>query len=168
MPRLATPDDAEAIARLAARTFPLACPPTTTQENIEAHIRGELNVERFREQMATATFLVVDAGDGEVCGYAMIATEPPPIDHDWRNPAELRRIYVDADQHGQGVAASLMRMSLELAAQAGHDWLWLGTNMDNARALRFYEKSGFRIVGERTFRVGPSVESDYVLARPVP
>ncbi len=168
MPRLATPADADAIARLAARTFPLACPPTTTQENIEAHIRGELNAERFREQMATATFLVVDAGDGEVCGYAMIATDPPPIDNDWHNPAELRRIYVDADRHGQGVAGALMRESLRIAKGDGHDWMWLGTNMDNARALRFYEKAGFSIVGRRTFRVGPSVESDYVLARPVP
>ena len=168
MPRIATPEDADAIARLAARTFPLACPPTTAQEDIEAHIRGELSPARFREQMATATFLVVDSEPGEVCGYAMIATDPPPIDHDWRNPAELRRIYVDADRHATGVAANLMTMSLDLAAQGGHDWMWLGTNVDNARALRFYEKAGFRIVGRRTFKVGPSVESDYVLARPVP
>jgi len=168
MPRVATVQDVEAIARLAARTFPLACPPSTTAEAIEAHIRDELSPARFRELMATATFLVVDAAPGEVCGYAMIAGDPPPVDNDWRKPAELRRIYVDADRHASGVAANLMSMSLDLAAQAGHDWMWLGTNVENARALRFYEKSGFTIVGRRTFRVGPSVESDYVLARPVP
>ncbi len=99
MVREATLDDAPAIARLAARTFHLACPPTTSAEAIAAHIRDELNAERFAEHMVASDFFVVDAGDGEVCGYVMIAHDPPPIDQDWSNPVELRRIYVDTDRH---------------------------------------------------------------------
>ena len=61
-----------------------------------------------------------------------------------------------------------MQESLRLAHSQGHDWIWLGTNEQNKRAIRFYEKFGFTIVGERTFRVAHSVESDHVMARPVP
>lgn len=164
--RPATLDDAEAIARLAARTFPLACPDHTPPEAIAAHIRDELNADRFREHMKTSQFLVVDAADGEVCGYVMLTTDPPPIDTAWRNPLELRRIYVDASDHGGGVAADLMRASLRIAEDGHHDWIWLGTNEQNKRAIRFYEKFGFVIVGQRTFQVGPSVECDHVMARP--
>jgi ribosomal protein S18 acetylase RimI-like enzyme len=167
MVREATPDDAEAIARLAARTFPLACPPTTPPEAIEAHIRDELNAQRFAEHMQTSDFFVVDADDGEVCGYVMVAHDPPTIEQDWRDPVELRRIYVDADRHTTGVAADLMQTALEFAARKGHDWIWLGTNEANTRALRFYEKFGFRVVGKRTFCVADSIECDHVLARPV-
>jgi ribosomal protein S18 acetylase RimI-like enzyme len=167
MAREATTDDLAAIARLAARTFPLACPPTTPPEAIEAHIRDELSEQRFAAHMATSDFFVVDAGGGEVCGYVMIAHDPPPIDHDWSDPVELRRIYVDADRHGTDVAADLMRTSLDFATREGHDWIWLGTNEANTRAVRFYEKFGFRIVGERTFRVAHSIECDHVLARPL-
>lgn len=164
--RAATPDDAEAIARLAARTFALACPDHTPPEAIEAHIANELNAQRFREHMATATFLVVDAG-AEVAGYVMLTTEPPPIPTRWQNPIELRRIYVDEQEHGRGVAAALMLASLQVAEEGGHDWIWLGTNEQNKRAIRFYEKYDFQIVGQRTFRVAHSVESDHVLARSV-
>ena len=97
----------------------------------------------------------------------MIAHDPPPIDNDWSNPAELRRIYVDADRHSTGVAAELMQASLDVVRHTGHDWIWLGTNEANTRAVRFYEKYGFRIVGKRTFCVADSIECDHVLARPV-
>jgi len=164
--RAATPDDAEAIARLAARTFALACPDHTPQAAIEAHIANELNADRFREHMATAAFLVIDAGT-EVRGYVMLTTEPPPIPTRWHRPVELRRIYVDEHEHGRGVAAALMRASLDAARDGDHDWIWLGTNEQNKRAIRFYQKFGFEIVGQRTFRVADSVESDHVMARPV-
>ncbi|HRY10607.1 MAG: GNAT family N-acetyltransferase [Actinobacteria bacterium] len=167
MVRAATIDDVPAIARLAARTFAMACPPTTASEAITAHIRDELNESRFAEHFAGSDFFVVDADDGEVCGYVMIAYDPPPVDNDWANPAELRRIYVDADRHSSGVAADLMRTSLDFAAQRGHDWIWLGTNEANDRAIRFYQKYGFQIVGKRTFCVAGSIECDHVLARPV-
>lgn len=145
----------------------MACPPTTAPEAIEAHIRDELNESRFAEHMRTSDFFVVDAGAGEVCGYVMIAYDPPPVDNDWSNPAELRRIYVDADRHHTGVAADLLQTSLDFVSGRGHDWMWLGTNEANARAVRFYEKFGFRIVGKRSFCVADSIECDHVLARPV-
>lgn len=166
--RPATDADIGAIADLAARTFALACPPGTPQADIDRHIATQLNAERFGDLMGTASFFVVDSPDGGVCGYAMLADEPPPVPGPWRNPAELRRIYVDGDLHGRGVAAMLMRACLDEAGAQGRDWIWLGTNVNNERALRFYEKAGFAVVGERDFTVGTTVEHDYVLARELP
>ena len=70
--RVATVEDADDIAALAARTFPLACPDHTPAEAIEKHIRTELNADRFRDHMDTAQFLVVDAPGGGVRGYVML------------------------------------------------------------------------------------------------
>jgi len=165
--RVATVEDADDIAALAARTFALACPDHTPAEAIEKHIRTELNADRFRDHMDTAQFLVADAPGGGVCGYAMLLAHPAPIETDWRNPMELRRIYVDASELGSGLAGALMQESLQVANRDGHDWIWLGTNEENLRAIRFYEKAGFRVVGNRTLRVADSVECDYVLARRV-
>ena len=39
-------------------------------------------------------------------------------------------------------------------------------NDENARANRFYEKSGFAIVGTKTFQLGANLESDFVRERP--
>jgi ribosomal protein S18 acetylase RimI-like enzyme len=165
-PRRATTADADAIARLAARTFPLACPPHTPPSAITAHIANELNAARFMEYMRTSEFYVVD-GENGIAGYTMLAFDGPPLDVDWERPLEVKRIYVDAAAHGSGIAGALMGHAVDRARRGGHDWIWLGTNEENARALRFYDKYGFRVVGRRTFSVADSVECDYVLARPV-
>ncbi|MDQ4137674.1 MAG: GNAT family N-acetyltransferase, partial [Actinomycetota bacterium] len=38
-------------------------------------------------------------------------------------------------------------------------------NQHNARANRFYEKSGFRTVGTKRFRVGAELHHDFVRER---
>lgn len=163
MIRRATFDDAETLSALAARTFPLACPPHTPQAAIAAHIANALSPQRFVAHMAEGCeFYLIGAE-----AYLMLAFDPPPLETDWQRPLEVRRIYVDADAHGSGLAAELMEFAVERARDGGHDWVWLGTNKENRRAIRFYEKCGFHIIGERTFRVADSQECDYVLARTV-
>jgi GNAT superfamily N-acetyltransferase len=147
---------------LAARTFASACPPHTPREAIEAHIASELSAGRFREHMMHARFFVVDDGP-ELGGYLMLAFDEPPIPTTWTNPIELRRIYVDVP--GSGLASALMATAMEQAR--GHDVIWLGTNQLNTRAIRFYRKHGFEIVGNRTFTVGGVAEADHVMARTV-
>ena len=41
-------------------------------------------------------------------------------------------------------------------------FVWLGTNVDNARANAFYERRGFTIIGERIFDVAGVQAQDWV------
>ena len=43
--------------------------------------------------------------------------------------------------------------------------MWLGVWQRNPRAVRFYEKCGFRRVAEATFVLGTDVQTDWVMAR---
>ena len=61
-----------------------------------------------------------------------------------------------------------MQASLRAAAETGGRGIWLGVNSQNARAIRFYEKSGFRKVGTKSFSLGSTVEHDFVLERALP
>ncbi|MDT5173433.1 MAG: hypothetical protein QOG37_684 [Mycobacterium sp.] len=79
--------------------------------------------------------------------------------------AELSKLYVLADFHGQGVAAKLMDATQAVAVEWGATRVWLGVNQQNLRAQRFYVKCGFAINGTRTFRLGEHVEDDYVMVR---
>jgi ribosomal protein S18 acetylase RimI-like enzyme len=55
-----------------------------------------------------------------------------------------------------------MTASLESARDRGAQGIWLGVNQQNARANRFYEKSGFEKVGTKRFLVGGKLEDDFV------
>lgn len=82
-----------------------------------------------------------------------------------RPTVELSKVYVHPDRHGAGVAAALVAATLDEAARRGAASVWLGVNRENARANRFYEKSGFALVGTRRFLVGDRLEDDYVRER---
>ncbi|MBD8057476.1 GNAT family N-acetyltransferase [Cellulomonas sp. JH27-2] len=168
--RPAQPDDVPALARLAAATFPLACPPDSTPADQQAFIDAVLSPARFDEYLAdpARTVLVADE-DGELVGYTMLVAGTP-TDADVRATlrltptVELSKCYVLAGHHGAGISNALMAASLE-AAPADAAGIWLGVNQLNERAQRFYGRHGFRRVGVKHFQVGDRLEDDYVLER---
>ncbi|GAA4161059.1 GNAT family N-acetyltransferase [Gryllotalpicola daejeonensis] len=167
----ATAADAERVAELAARTFPLACPPDAPAADIEAFIAQHLTAARFAEYVTDASRLVLIADDGTgLSGYAMLVFGEPYDEQvaaqlTARPTAELSKIYVAPEHHGAGVAAALMEAAIEQAAARGAASVWLGTNQENARAQRFYAKSGFANVGVKRFRLGDRWEDDFVFER---
>ncbi|MET3921208.1 GNAT family N-acetyltransferase [Arthrobacter sp. UYEF20] len=171
--RTATADDAGRLAELAVVTFPLACPPGSTAEDIAAHLASTLSEANFRTYLADpdVTVLAIDA-HGELRGYSLLVARPagdPEVAAVLTKLpcTELSKCYVHPDHHGLGAAAELMHASISTAAAAGARGLWLGVNSQNSRAIRFYEKSGFRTVGTKSFKLGNTVEHDFVMERAV-
>jgi diamine N-acetyltransferase len=170
--RRATPDDAAALAAVAAITFPLACPPHTTESAKAAFIAANLSAAAFDGYLADPerALLLAETASGEPAGYTMIvAGEPADADVaaaiTTRPTVELSKIYVHPDHHGSGLAAELIEQSVELARERGAAAVWLGVNEENARANRFYAKHGFAQVGAKKFLVGDRWEDDFVRER---
>jgi ribosomal protein S18 acetylase RimI-like enzyme len=169
--RRAGPDDAAALHEVAAATFPLACPPHTTQEAIRDFIATHLSKTSFEGYLADPDrVLFLALTDGAPAGYTM-AVFGEPTDADvlaaitLHPTAELSKVYVLADHHGGGVAGSLVAASIAAAREHGAAGIWLGVNQENGRANRFYEKNGFALVGSKRFLVGDRYEDDYVRER---
>ncbi len=161
------------LADVAARTFPLACPPSVTPQNITAFIDENLSEARFADYLADPDRLLLIARDaGRMIGYAMLIRGVPD-DEDVQRAVELRpaveisKIYVLPDSHGAGTSAALMAEAVKWAEESDAKCMWLGVNQRNQRAQRFYTKHGFSITGTKTFRLGTAIENDYVLVRPV-
>jgi GNAT superfamily N-acetyltransferase len=60
-----------------------------------------------------------------------------------------------------------MTAALDEARRRGARHLWLTTWDRNQRALSFYRKCGFDVIGATTFTVGNDRQHDLVLSRPV-
>jgi ribosomal protein S18 acetylase RimI-like enzyme len=169
--RRAEPRDAAALAVVAAITFPLACPPSATEESMAEFIANSLTERNFAGYIAEPDHILLLAEvDGELAGYTMLVGGEPK-DPDVaavvtaRPTIELSKVYVMPEQHGSGVAAALMDASMDAARDAGAITMWLGVHNENVRANRFYEKSGFAIVGHKKFRLGHVDEDDFVRER---
>lgn len=119
--RLATPDDAPAIAVILRTCFRISLPflpEMHTAEEDLAYVSGRL--------MAEDAVWVAEA-EGLVVGY--VAFREGWIDH----------LYVQPDRQGQGIGPALLAKAL---ADGRPKQLW--TFQQNARARRLYEARGFR------------------------
>ncbi|MCQ4122304.1 GNAT family N-acetyltransferase [Rhodococcus tibetensis] len=163
--------DSEAIADVAAATFPLACPPGATQDDIATFIDDVLSAERFSEYLTDPCRTVLKVThQGAIVGYAMLI-DGEPADPEvartvsLRPVTEISKLYVLPGNHGTGVASALMDAIVERALAADCAGLWLGVNQENLRAQRFYQKHGFETVGTKTFLVGSQLHHDFVMQR---
>jgi ribosomal protein S18 acetylase RimI-like enzyme len=163
--------DTEELAAVAARTFPLACPPGLAAEHIASFIDSNLSAGRFAAYLADPQRAIfVARHDGRIVGYAMLirgVTDDPDVQRavELRPAAELSKLYVLPDFHGAGVAAALLDSTVANTVQWDVRCVWLGVNQNNRRAQSFYVKSGFKNNGTRTFQVGDRREDDYVMVR---
>ena len=162
------PADAHRVSALAIETFPFACPPGTTRENIDLFCATKLSPEAFEAYLSDPRVGIWCAADGdELVGYVMTVSGEPDDSViakavSARPTVEISKIYVRQSAHGSGTAQQLMDVAVEEAKVQGAQSVWLGVNQYNARANSFYERCGFHLVGERSFQVCDSLEEDFV------
>jgi len=168
--RLATSEDAKVLAVLAEQTFRDAFSDVNVGEDMEAYVRDAFSIDGVLDELADGAnmFLLVFLGAAEKpIGYAKMRTGSTAAAVEGSAPIELQRLYLDVDAIGQGIGAMLMGECLEHAQSNGHQTVWLGVWENNARALSFYRRWGFEVVGEHVFQLGADSQRDLIMMRPV-
>lgn len=169
--RNASPQDAETLAPFAATVFrqTFEGDPDHRPEDMALHLASAYSAAQLARELETASivyFLAESANS--LVGYAKLCQEPPPACVSGPDPIEIARLYVDFNWHGRGVANRLMERAFEHASSLGCRTIWLGVWRRNHRARRFYEKWGFRHVGDHPFLFGSDPQRDEVYVRSVP
>jgi ribosomal protein S18 acetylase RimI-like enzyme len=160
--------DAASLTAIAERTFREAFAADNSAEDIDLHCAmhfgAEIQSREISDQQLT-TLLAEETR--ELVGFAQVRSARSASCVIGDHPAELNRIYVSSDWHGRGVARELMRAVFSVAAQAGSDCIWLGVWERNLKAIAFYRKCGFRIVGDHPFVLGRDQQRDLIMVTQV-
>ena len=163
--RRARVDDAAALAVLAERTFRDAFAALSDPDDMELHCAASFGADTQRREIESPEIdTIVGELDGELIAFAQVRPDSPVECVSAKHPAELYRLYVLSSWHGRGVAHELMDEALATAKRAGSDRIWLGVWEPNKRALAFYRKFGFEIVGDHPFQFGNDPQTDLVMS----
>ena len=163
--RRADVSDASALSVCAARFFVESYQHVMERDELRGYVADffapDLQQAEITDPRAT-TFLAIENG---IIGYAQVVEgNLPDCGIDARKPAELKRIYVDHRWHGRGVAQELLKLVQQEAQRRACDQLWLAVWEINHRAISFYSKNGFRVIGRQGFPIGNEIQSDHVMA----
>jgi ribosomal protein S18 acetylase RimI-like enzyme len=166
--RRATPDDAGLLAKMGARTFKAAFGAANRQEDMDQYISTSFSKAHIAAQIIdSSTVFLLAFEAGRTVGYVMLRTGDRPNAVKGDKSVELVRFYLEKDVIGKGYASVLMKTCLEAAKTDGYRTIWLGVWEKNTRAIRFYQKWGFKKKGTKSFALGRDLQKDHIMARPV-
>ncbi len=166
--RPATADDAAALSAFAYEIFVVTFLPDNDPEDVALYVAATYSTERQHEELATPGTRVFLAVENDViAGYVYVRDSVSPECVPYEPALEIARFYVGTPWQGRGVASALMDAALGEAKLRGVTGVWLGVWERNPRAMRFYERSGFRDVGSHPFQFGRALQVDRVMARPL-
>lgn len=99
---------------------------------------------------------------GEIAAYVKLAPVTLPVPHE-PGALEIRQLYVLEPWQGAGVAAALMAWAVETARAVEAPAIYLSVWEQGARAIAFYRRQGFEIVGAAPFVLGTRSYQDPVM-----
>ena len=168
--RVVGDQDAAVLAALGRRTFvetfveDFAGPYSAA--DLAAFLPGAFGEAAFAARLADpAMRLWVAETEGEVVGFA--SAGPCALPHPDVRPGdgELKSLYVAREAQGRGAGRRLLDAALTWLEAEGPRTLWIGVWSENLRAQAVYAARGFVKAGEYGFRVGSTVDREFILKR---
>jgi ribosomal protein S18 acetylase RimI-like enzyme len=161
---MATPEDAELLAELSETTFRHTYAPFNRPGDIDLECERSFSKAVIEAELQDPDIRYWLAREDETAlGYVKLRFAPCPSPFAEGKHLEVSRLYVRETAKGRGIGKRLLDQALATARQSGCNGVWLGVWKENLPAIGFYEKRGFRLVGETTYLLGEDLQYDWVM-----
>lgn len=159
------PDQAEQVLAIGRDTFHEKWHPYYSMADMEEYLVSAFKVANILEELKSRHRCIyfILLADGEPAGYAKINLGTTEKEFSGFAASEVERFYLFEKYHGTGLAHRLMDHVLEFLKDRNDDWVYLGVDVNNHRAIRFYERYGFVVFGAKVFMVGNTKDMDQLM-----
>ncbi len=145
-------------------TFAETFSSENSEANMKEYLQSGFSIEKLTAELTdpNAEFYFAEL-DGKTIGYLKVNVGQSQTEIKDNNALEIERIYVLKEFHGKKVGQILYNKAIELAKDKNVEYVWLGVWEQNLRAIRFYEKNGFKEFDKHIFRLGNDEQTDIMM-----
>ena len=155
--------DAPALSTLMTETFLAAYGDVAPEASLRAHIDACYAAERVAAWLEQGRIEIWRLRDGDTdAGYLQLGlgvASPPTLPG--LRALEVQRCYLRPEYIGGGAGALLMHQAQQRVRELEADALFLSVYQKAPRAIRFYEKHGFRIAAPVVYYLADIPFNDY-------
>ncbi len=156
----ATIDDFRAIADIGNISVKEAhkgsCPAEDLDEYMKDHY-NDLAIQKELEDLNNIYQILLY--NEKPAGFSKILLNAEHENIKEKNVAKLDRIYLLNEYFDLKLGIELLKANIELAKQNKQAGIWLVTWVGNSRAINFYTKAGFEVIGSYHFQVTPTTSN---------
>jgi ribosomal protein S18 acetylase RimI-like enzyme len=154
--RPATIEDAQGILNVAIPSFLSSHGKSAQKEDLDWFINQNYTIAAFEKDLIdTSCQYHVVIVQKEVVAYSKIALNTTFQEAKTQQLTKLDRFYVLPSFIGKGVSKALFEFLIDFSKGEKQEGIWLYTWTGNTRAISFYKKQGFEIVGAYDFSISP-------------
>ena len=168
--RYPSKDESEILADIGAETFwdTYHTDSHLEQSYIKSYINSAFTSENIALELGKESFVYLLAeNEQETIGYARILIGNTRKEISGKLSVEISRIYLRKRYWGKKLGLVLLERCFDEARKTNADVIWLSVWKYNERAIKFYKKFGFKIVGEHIFDLAGSSQTDFLMERKV-
>ncbi|MHA7057308.1 GNAT family N-acetyltransferase [Aquimarina sp. M1] len=141
-------------------------PPLNTEKNIQQYLNEKFTLDNITKELkdSNSYFYFAKLRD-EIIGYLKLNTKEAQTEPLAGNGLEIERIYLVSTYQGRGIGQFLINEILNISKEKKVAFIWLGVWNYNKRAVRFYERNGFKTFDEHKFMLGSDEQTDLMMKR---
>ena len=137
--------------------------PNNFQEYVHKAFEPSAVLAELQHQESIFFFLQTD--DGETAGYLKLRWDRSEEFFPTERATELQRIYLLEKYWNKGLGKILLDFSESYSREQGFEWIYLIVWFKNQGAIKFYEREGWAVFGNKDFQFGNEIHHDYALRK---
>lgn len=150
-------NDAQVLSELATITMIESHGHSAKAEDVNDYIRRRLGVDSFKEELSDPKNIYYFIyNNGSLAGFSKIVFNAPYKDSEKKNITKLDRLYLLKEYYDLKLGAELFQFNVDLSKKNDQAGMWLYVWKGNPRAVNFYKKKGFVIIGSYDFQLSPT------------
>ncbi|MCS5489791.1 GNAT family N-acetyltransferase [Algoriphagus limi] len=156
--------DVEKLKEIGKQTFAETFSSENSEENMKEYLEKGFSTEKLTSELTdkNSEFYFAEL-EGKIIGYLKVNFGLSQTEIKDKNALEIERIYVQKEFHGKKVGQLLYNKAIELAKEKNIEYVWLGVWKKNQKAIRFYEKNGFKAFDKHIFKLGNDEQTDILM-----
>jgi len=144
----------ELLVRISKKSFLDSHGKSASKEEIDTYVNKNFNKKAILNELANPDniyYLIYHKN--QIAGYSKIVfnVTNPNITH--QNITKLERLYLAKEYYGQNIGAELFNFNMQLSKNNKQKGIWLAVWVKNQKAIKFYTKTGFKIIGNYDFKI---------------
>lgn len=152
--RSAQPEDYQLLSDIGTRTLWESHGHSAPEADMRSYIEQSFNPVRAREELANPAFIYHFLYlDEQPAGYSKIILDQPHPNITQPGVTKLERLYLLEEFLSRKAGQVLLDFNIGLSKARGQSGMWLFVWVENKRAIQFYKRNGFRIIGSHDFRI---------------
>lgn len=150
----ATDNDLQLLSEIGKKTLLQSHGKSATPADLTAYVNIKFSLDAITEELRDkkSIFHIIYHVE-EPAGYSKMIFSAADPNLRLQNATKLERLYLLEKFYGLKLGLELFKVNLEISKENQEAGMWLFVWKENYRAINFYRKLGFEIVGSYDFKI---------------